>query len=111
MQRICERRPKSLCLWFRPEEMEGSTPGSQRKASSLAGRYACKIAVRSALNDRNIRSSLRSIVVSNDPLGRPLVRVLDLASEIPLWVSITHSREWAAAVAVVDAMGDSGEIN
>ncbi|MDQ2733177.1 MAG: 4'-phosphopantetheinyl transferase superfamily protein [Armatimonadota bacterium] len=110
LKRVLTNRPASLHRWFSEDELE-RTLRRKRAAEDLAGRYACKLAVRSAVAGRlpdGARLPLNQILTSNDPLGKPLATLADeaavrlrLPSDGALQVSITHAREWAAAVATL----------
>lgn len=110
LERVLACRPASLRRWFSAGELE-RTLRRKRAAEDLSGRFACKLAVRSAVGARLSAGGwlpLNQILTSNDELGKPLVALSDeaahrlgLASARSLQVSITHAREWAAAIAVL----------
>jgi holo-[acyl-carrier-protein] synthase len=112
IQRVLDNRSHSLGRWFTGAELERISRRA-RAAEELAGRFACKLAVRSTLEghlpDRE-RIRLYEVVTLNDPLGKPLVLLSDrlatllagaLGSGTEVHVSITHARDYAAAVAVI----------
>jgi len=78
----------------------------------LAGKFAAKEAVAKALGSGVGEVSWQDIVIANDPSGQPQVTLLRTAAQIALalhldeWsISITHTRELAAAVAVAISSG------
>ena len=108
MKTALDRRPSWVWKWFSPEEKERAI-GRARIEEELAGRYACKMAVRRALighMPHGFRIPLQAIVTSNDPKGKPLVYLTDEYAQLAegrfvFHVSITHSRDLAAAIAVL----------
>ena len=116
-------RPESIRRWFTGEEWDRAC-SRVRKVEDLASRYACKQAVRNALDRHRCygaRILLSNIITSNDSLGKPLAALtgeaatragIEPGSTREIQVSITNSRDWAAAVAVFcrdTAAGSSGE--
>lgn len=88
----------------------GEIEDSAGMAEELAARFAAKEAVSKALGTGIGRVGWREIEIRRGPLGAPVLhlhgRAAQVAGELGLreWsVSLTHSREMAAAVAV--AMG------
>lgn len=68
----------------------------------IAGRWAAKEAVIKALG---VKYHPREIEILNDPIGQPHVRIDNPhfdAGRLRVYVSITHERTHAAAVAVVE---------
>lgn len=73
-----------------------------RTAQSVAGRWAAKEAVIKALG---VKYAPREIEILNDPLGQPHVKIHSPhfdAGRLRVYISITHERTHAAAVAVVE---------
>lgn len=72
-------------------------------ATRVAGRWAAKEALAKAI------PSLRSwhaVEILNDPSGAPTVRFTDSGLKaFRVHLSITHEKDWAAAVAVVESFG------
>lgn len=113
IKRVLERRASWLCRWFCEEEMTRSARRA-RPEEELAGRFACKTAVRAALQSaigQETWIALYEVVTLNDALGKPLVRLDGAALALmnravpdgTLHVSITHARDYAAAIAVFTA--------
>ncbi|HET6382727.1 MAG TPA: hypothetical protein VFJ58_04980 [Armatimonadota bacterium] len=110
LQRVLDTRPSFLSRWFSDEEMEKAGRRA-RAAEDLSGRYACKLAVRSCLRTRlDSQTRLIDIATANDSLGKPTVMLsaplADRAAKgfggiFSIEVSITHSRESAAAIAIL----------
>lgn len=120
IERVLEGRRGWFRHWFAEEELQRAFR-RVRAAEELSGRFACKLAVRQALQRRippGARIALSEIVTSNDALGKPLVTLTGSTarwasdgsdSEACLHVSITHTRDTAAAIAVLSsARGPSG---
>ena len=75
----------------------------------LAARFAAKEAVMKALGTGRKGVSWREIEVTNDPAGRPRVRLWGRAARVArkkrireVHVSLTHGHEYAAAFAVAE---------
>ena len=66
----------------------------------FAGRFAAKEAVYKALGDRAV--SWKDITVTNDDSGKPLCSVEGLTPGKVLHISISHSKYYAVANAVVE---------
>ena len=112
IERVRVERPRWLRHWFCSEELDRSGRRA-RPQEELAGRFACKTAVRAALLPQLATGAwlpLNQIVTYNDALGKPLVRLSDNAASLfgrkieasDIHVSITHARDYAAAVAIFD---------
>jgi holo-[acyl-carrier protein] synthase len=70
----------------------------------VAGRWAAKEAVIKAVG---IPLQMQDIEILNDPLGQPHVKIHDPAFDgkrLRIYVSITHEKTHAAAVAVVERL-------
>jgi holo-[acyl-carrier protein] synthase len=73
-------------------------------AMRVAGRWAAKEAVIKAVG---LPLTMKSIEILNNPLGQPMVRIHDPhfdGKRLRVYVSITHEKTHAAAVAVVERM-------
>ncbi len=76
----------------------------------LAARWAAKEAVAKALGTGFSRGvTWKSIIVAHSPTGEPLVVLTGVAKEIAanlgvgkIWLSLSHTLEYAAAVAVIE---------
>lgn len=66
-----------------------------------AGRFAAKEAVYKALGDRSI--TWKDLTVINEPDGKPICRVARLEPGRKVFISISHSRHYAIASAIVEA--------
>ena len=69
-------------------------------AQHYAARFAAKEAVYKALGNSKI--SWKDIAIYNDKDGRPFCRVLKLKSKYKIHISLSHSRHYAAASAIVE---------
>lgn len=91
------------------------TPGELQRASGkgglarLAARFAAKEAVMKALGCGWDRVGFREIEIATEPSGRPRVvlhgraaRVASQAGVVAVYVSLSHGRDYAAAVAVAE---------
>ena len=91
------RRPRfTRRILTEHEEAYCTTP------SRVAGRWAAKEAVIKAVG---VKYGAQEIEILNDPLGQPHVRIHNPhfdSSRLRVYVSITHERTHAAAVAVVE---------
>ncbi len=100
LERALARRPGLARRLFTAEEMAYAA-ARKRPARHLAARFAAKEAVSKALTFA-FRPSEIAIVGSSPPLvalsGRTAARAAEL--EVAVEVSLTHSRDFAAAVAV-----------
>lgn len=68
----------------------------------VAGRWAAKEAVIKAVG---VSLMMKNIEILNNPLGQPIVTILDPnfdGKRLKIFVSITHEKTHAAAVAVVE---------
>ncbi len=87
---------------FTPAERESAGTGV-RRAERLAGRFAAKEAVGKAFG-RPL--SWQDVEIASDDLGKPIVVLHGNAAEIAggarVHVSISHTREYASAFAVME---------
>ncbi|MFN3728182.1 MAG: holo-ACP synthase [Fimbriimonadaceae bacterium] len=66
-------------------------------ASYVAGRWAAKEAIAKAVS---IRLRWHDVIIHTDPAGRPIATVKGLSENEQVWVSISHDRTHAVAVAI-----------
>jgi holo-[acyl-carrier protein] synthase len=101
LERALERRPRLAERLFTPAELEYAS-SRQRPAVHLAARFAAKEAAVKALGGDVV--SLREIEVTGGDRTQPGLRLHGSAAEaadrlgVELDVSLTHTREHAAAV-------------
>ena len=69
-------------------------------AQHFAGRFAAKEAVYKALGDRAL--GWKDIIITNDESGKPVCRVTGLSLERKVHLSISHSKYYAVANAIVE---------
>jgi holo-[acyl-carrier protein] synthase len=103
LERALARRPRLADRVFRPAELEFAN-GKARPGRHLAARFAAKEAALKALGLGGL--GLRDVEVTGGGAGPPALRLHGRAAErageleLELGVSLTHSRELAAAVVV-----------
>ncbi|HEY3267075.1 MAG TPA: holo-ACP synthase [Armatimonadota bacterium] len=94
------KNPRFAPRIFTQREIDGFAGHPRRIAEEMAGKFAAKEAVVKTLGRRTI---WRDIEILNHPSGKPYVtlhgRSAAIAAGRSVVVSITHSREFAAAVA------------
>lgn len=94
------RNPRFAPRVFTDRERAGFRGNARRMAEEMAGRFAAKEAVVKTLGRR---TNWRDIEILNHPSGKPYVVLHGESARIAggreVVVSITHSREFAAAVA------------
>jgi holo-[acyl-carrier protein] synthase len=99
-----ERHPRLARRVFTDEELAYSRARA-RPGRHLAARFAAKEAVVKALGTPGFGLREIEIVAASEPAGAPAVRLTGRAAEAAagrkVTVSLTHSRESAAAVALV----------
>lgn len=73
-------------------------------SEQVAGRWAAKEAVAKALN---CRLGWHDVEVLADEAGKPVVSLAnaELAHKVQIWLSITHEKGLAAAVAIAEQKG------
>lgn len=84
--------------------------GRGARLESLAGYWAAKEAVAKALGTGFVDFGLSNIVITHDPLGRPLATFTEGAAALVsglgitnMWLSISHSLTYAVATAIAEA--------
>lgn len=94
---------------FTPLEREYCEGRGRQKFASLAARFAAKEAVLKALGTGLRYGSLQEIEVGQDELGKPELRLYGKFAEVAaakgvvrMAVSLTHEREYAGAVVVLE---------
>jgi holo-[acyl-carrier protein] synthase len=99
LERALTRRPNLADRLFTPHERE-SCASRRRPAQHLAARFCAKEAVIKAL--RLDVAPWQEIEVQNGPEGAPVVKLSGTLSvhDGTVQVSLTHSGEWAGAVAI-----------
>jgi holo-[acyl-carrier protein] synthase len=104
MERALERHPRLADRVFTADELAYSRE-HRRPARHLAARFAAKEAAVKALGLRSFGLREIEVVAGEPPTLRLHGRVAEAARErgLELRVSLTHSREMAAAVVVADA--------
>ncbi len=99
---LCEREPGFVDRVFTQTEIEYAM-GKSSKYLHLAARFAAKEAVAKALGHS---FSWHDVEVTNNPEGKPMVnlygRAKECAGDAQVHLSISHTRHYAAAVAVVE---------
>jgi len=101
-----------LARFFHPNERVAVSARGSAAVLSLAARFAAKEAFGKALGTGLRGLSLRDIEVRNDELGKPeLLAHAKAASALrtrgidTVWLSLTHERENAIAVVVLEGSG------
>ena len=104
LERALERRPRLDTRLFSEDELEYAE-GRARPGRHLAARFAAKEAVVKALPAEAIPLSDVEVVAGTPPVVRLHGRARDAAEAagLRISVSLTHSRETAAAVAIAQA--------
>lgn len=99
-----------LKRYFHPEELEDARSRGPRVVQSLAARFAAKEAYGKALGTGMRDLKLRDIRIRNDANGKPNLQLYGKAQELfnsigcqAAFVSMTHERDSAVAVVVLEA--------
>lgn len=74
----------------------------KRRVEYIAGRFAAKEAFAKAVGTGIGRLSFQDMVVMNDEFGAPSIAVKGYEEDITIFLSITHSRDYAAAQVVLE---------
>jgi holo-[acyl-carrier protein] synthase len=98
VERALERRPRLAERLFTRAELEYAADRA-RPGRHLAARFAAKEAVVKALGMRGLASAEIEVVAGEPPSIRLSGRAAEAARGRELSISLTHSRESAAAVA------------
>jgi holo-[acyl-carrier protein] synthase len=109
VERALERRPRLAARLFTPAE-RAYAESRARPAMHLAGRFCAKEAVAKSLGLRAWKpQQIEVVATAGAPQlmlrGEVASRARELGAEVR--ISITHTRETAAAVAVLDRASDS----
>jgi holo-[acyl-carrier protein] synthase len=99
LERALERRPRLAERLFTADELAYARARA-RPGRHLAARFAAKEAVVKALGLPEFRPSEIEIVAGKPPRARLLGRAAEQAAGREVAISLTHSRENAAAVAI-----------
>jgi holo-[acyl-carrier protein] synthase len=103
LERALERRPRLAERLFTEAELEYAR-ARRRPGRHLAARFAAKEAAVKALGLRGFGLREIEVVPGAPPRLRLSGRAAEAAGALELHVSITHSRELAAAVVAAGAM-------
>ena len=105
-----QKEEKLLRRYFHPEELEDARSRGPRAVQSLAARFAAKEAYGKALGTGMRDLKLKDIQVRNDSNGKPYLRLFGTAEKRfndiggkSAFVSMTHERDNAIAVVVLEA--------
>ncbi len=101
--------PRILSRYFAEQERDAIYQRRDGAALSLAARFAAKEAFAKALGTGFRGFGLRDVWVVNDALGKPELHVSGPAARAlariggrQLWLSLTHEREHAIAMVVIE---------
>jgi holo-[acyl-carrier protein] synthase len=100
IERALERRPRLAERLFTPGEL-AYAEARARPGRHLAARFAAKEAVIKALGTSSVAPSQIEVEPGPPPRVRLTGRASEIATHREISISLTHSRETAAAVAVV----------
>jgi holo-[acyl-carrier protein] synthase len=105
------RIPGLLERYFHPEELSTALSRGGGAALSLAARFAAKEAFGKALGTGLAGIVLKDIMVENQHNGRPEIRVfgsalaaLERSGANRVFISLTHERDKAIALVVLEAV-------
>src|SRR3954447_20169179 len=98
LERALERRPRLAGRLFTPDELAYAHDRA-RPGRHLAARFAAKEAVIKALGEA-VPPRQIEVVPGDPPRGRSPGRAADLAGKRKFAISLPHSRDSAAAVAI-----------
>ncbi len=80
-----------------------------RKQEFLAGRFAAKEALIKAFQSKDIVYGFRDWVIVNDPEGKPFLKS-PVIEGYSVFLSISHEREYAVALCVVETTSNTGAL-
>jgi len=108
--------PGLLERYFHPEELAAAMARGRGASLSLAARFAAKEAFGKAIGTGLAGIVLKDIMVRSNDKGRPEIRVsgtaraaLDESGADRAHLSITHERDHAVAMVVLESLGEKGE--
>ena len=94
---------------YAPNEIAYCRSRGKQAAASFAARFAAKEAVLKALGTGLRGGELQEIVITNDALGKPRVRLVGYHAQLAeqlgvknIAISMSHSREMALAYVVME---------
>ncbi|MBE7491506.1 MAG: holo-ACP synthase [Planctomycetes bacterium] len=107
-----DKRDEFLARVFSPDEV-AYCDAKARPAVHFAARFAAKEALMKAIGTGWAEGvGFQDIHVTNDPAGKPILqtqgetrRKLDGLGPSFLWLSLSHTREYAMAVVVIEKRG------
>ncbi|WP_226671380.1 holo-ACP synthase [Metabacillus litoralis] len=105
IRRIVDRQPGFIKRILTLNEIEKfASLSKERKVEFLAGRFAVKEAYSKALGTGiGEEISFQDIEVINDDKGKPVIKILnDKQEEVSTHVTITHTRQYAAAQVILE---------
>jgi holo-[acyl-carrier protein] synthase len=106
LERALERHPRLAERVFTPAEREYAAARA-RPGRHLAARFAAKEAVVKALGLRGFGLREIEVVAGEPPTIRLSGRAAEIAGDRRIDISLTHSRDNAAAVAVAEPAGQA----
>ncbi|WP_294703150.1 holo-ACP synthase [uncultured Fusobacterium sp.] len=90
---------------YTTQEIENIEKKGAGKIASYAGRFSAKEAISKAMGTGVREFALTDIEILNDHLGKPIVRFInglkDKMADKRVELSISHSKEYATAVAII----------
>lgn len=105
IRRIVDRQPAFIKRILTINEIEKfASLSKERKVEFLAGRFAVKEAYSKALGTGiGEEIGFQDIEVLNDDRGKPFIEILkDTSSKDRILVTITHTRQYAAAQVILE---------
>ena len=105
IRRIIERQPGFIKRILTINEIERFvTLSKERKVEFLAGRFAGKEAYSKAVGTGiGEEVSFQDIEITNNDRGKPILRPLkEFAEPMTIHISITHTRQYAAAQVILE---------
>ena len=102
---------------FHPKELAEALSRGEGADASLSARFAAKEAFGKALGTGLAGIDLKDIVVVNNPNGKPEIQVFGTALEAlkkngadQMHLSLTHEKEYAVAMIVMESFKTLGEV-